>query len=164
MQLSRNFDLKEFTRSRTAAKYGLDNTPAAEHLENLKALAVNILQPARNRYNQIKNAGRDMKKNYPIHIGSGYRSPKVNELTPGSAKNSQHCNGEAADLDTAHDNALIFNIIKNEMPFDQLIWEYGDDDAPEWIHVSYKRNGENRGEVLKASYDRINRKINYVYF
>lgn len=130
MQLSENFTLAELTVTSTR----LPNQPNAVQLENLKALAKNVLQPLRNLYGKS------------ITVNSGFRSVSVN-ISVGGAKNSQHCNGEAADLD-CDDNARLFNLIRSNLDFDQLIWEGGNDVSPAWVHVSYKRSG-NRKSVLK---------------
>lgn len=134
-KLTDNFTLRELTRSITATNRGIDNTPTAMAIASLRALAVKILQPARNFLG------------FPITVTSGYRCPKLNKVL-GGAKHSQHKYGEAADLD-CDDNALLFNYILNNCDFDQLIWEFGNDEQPDWVHVSHAL-GENRGEVLKA--------------
>jgi hypothetical protein len=130
MQLTENFTLAELTITST----GLPNQPNTEQLGNLKALAKNVLQPLRNLYGN------------PISVNSGFRSASVN-ISIGGAKTSQHCNGEAADLD-CDDNARLFNLIRSNLDFDQLIWEGGNELAPAWVHVSYKSSG-NRRNVLK---------------
>mgnify|MGYP000554311424 CR=1 FL=1 len=141
MKLSDNLTLKEVTRSSTAIKHGIDNTPTPEHLENLKALATDVFQPIREHFGK------------PIYVSSGYRSEALNELIKGSAT-SQHCKGEALDLD-AHvfgglTNAELFAYIEEWIVFDQLIWEFGDGTEPDWVHVSYKKEGKNRGQKLAA--------------
>jgi len=138
MQLSKNFYLSEFIFSSTAIRAGIDNYPGPKEIGNLQLLCENVLQPLRDHYRK------------PIRIGSGYRSQALNDFIPGSSKTSQHRTGEAADPDTVHDNGELFEYIKNNLPFDQLIWEYGDDEDPDWIHVSYRSDGINRREVLRA--------------
>jgi len=133
--LTDNFSLEELTHSITALNKGIDNTPDAMATACLRMLAVKVLQPAREYLGQ------------PISISSGYRSPKLNKII-GGAKYSQHVKGEAADIICA-DNAVIFDFIRNNLDFDQLIWEFGDENQPAWIHVSYSP-GSNRREVLKA--------------
>lgn len=130
-----NFSLEELTKSRKAEELGIDNTPGPVEVAALYALAVNVLQPLRDYMNS------------PVKVNSGYRSPALNSVLNG-AQGSQHMNGEAADVTTA-DNAAAFYYIRNHLPFDQLIWEKGTSAAPAWIHVSYKANGTNRGEVLR---------------
>jgi len=130
MKLSENFLLEELTLTSTR----LPNQPNSEQLEALKQLTVNVLQPLRNLYGDS------------ITVNSGFRSVSVN-ISVGGAKNSQHLKGEAADL-TCDDNAILFQIIRANIDFDQLIWEGGNDMAPAWVHVSYKVSG-NRKSVLK---------------
>lgn len=131
MNLTDHFTLAELTVTST----GLKNEPTQEQVKNLIALCENILEPLRLKF------GR------PIKINSGYRSIMVNARVGGSATSS-HCKAEAADL-SCQDNAAIFHIIRQQLPFDQLIWEGGDDKQPDWVHVSFRRNGNNRKQVLK---------------
>lgn len=131
MKLSKNFDLSEFTKTNVKA----DNSPQDTHLENIKELTINILQPIREIYGK------------PITITSGYRSSKVNKVV-GGADSSQHSKGEAVDL-VCEDKVRLFLIIMIMNNFDQLIWEYGDDDTPDWIHVSYS-SIQCRRQILKA--------------
>lgn len=131
MKLSNNFILSEFNKTST----GLTNNPTPEAIASIKELVENVLQPARDLI--------DM----PIGVYSGYRSKLVNRRVNG-APNSQHMKGEAADIHCA-DNARLFEIIRENIVFDQLIWEFGNNDQPQWIHVSYKSQG-NRNEILKA--------------
>jgi zinc D-Ala-D-Ala carboxypeptidase len=148
MKLSKNFYLREFVRSQTATRKGIQNFPQPEYIENLKALCENVIQPAR------ESLGK------PIFVSSGYRSPELNEAIGGS-RTSQHCEGEAADLDYSDNGKLFFEILYNVAVFDQLIWEFGDDLDPSWVHVSYKRNGDNRRQVLRAYKDKFG-KTKYV--
>jgi zinc D-Ala-D-Ala carboxypeptidase len=139
MILSKNLSLAEVTKSATAIKHGIANEPSLEHLTNLKAVATNIFQPCRDYFGK------------PLAVTSGYRSPELNDLIGGSKK-SQHSKGEALDLDAqvygGFTNAELFHYIKDNLDFDQLIWEFGNDQEPDWIHCSYTTN--NRGEVLRA--------------
>ena len=140
MQLSENLSLAEVMRSETAKRKGVSNMPTPEHIENFKKLAENIFQPIRKHFGK------------PIHISSGYRSAALNKAI-GGASSSQHCTGEAIDVDmdgTAITNAEIFNYIKNNLSFDQLIWEFGTDKNPDWVHVSYESTGKQRKQILKA--------------
>lgn len=140
MQLSENLSLAEVMRSETAKRKGVSNMPTPEHIENFKKLAENIFQPIRKYFGK------------PIHISSGYRSAALNKAI-GGASSSQHCTGEAIDIDmdgTTITNAEIFNYIKNNLSFDQLIWEFGTDKNPDWVHVSYESTGKQRKQVLKA--------------
>lgn len=136
MKLSKNLSLSEVTKSHTAIKYGISNKPSGEHLANLIQIANKIFQPVRDHFNE------------PIIVSSGYRSKALNDII-GGASGSQHSKGEALDLDGSVDNSLIFEFIKNNLQFDQLIWEFGDDENPDWVHVSLKKEN-NRGEVLRA--------------
>ena len=129
-QLSRNFTLHELTRTNAP----IPNVPSAEETANLKELVVNVLQPAREIFGKS------------ITVTSGFRSTAVNAHV-GGATNSQHTKGEAVDI-TCTDNSELFDIIRR-LDFDQLIWEFGNDIQPKWIHVSYKKSG-NRREILKA--------------
>lgn len=140
MQLSKNLSLAEVTRSETAKRKGISNMPTPEHLENFKKLAEKVFQPIREHFG------------VPIHISSGYRSAALNKAIGGAAS-SQHCSGEAIDIDmdgTSVTNAQIFNYIKDNLEFDQLIWEFGTDTNPDWVHVSYESTGKQRKQILKA--------------
>ena len=153
MKLSENLTLAEFIKSDTAKRKGIDNSPTAEHLLAAKELATNIFQPIREHFGK------------PIFISSGYRSEALNKAIKGSST-SQHSKGEAIDIDQdGHgkpDNRDIFYWIKDNLEFDQLIWEFGTDQDPDWVHVSYKRKERNRGEVLKAI--RTNGKVRYEFY
>lgn len=141
MQLSKNLSLAEVTKSATAIKRGIANEPTITHLENLKAIAEKIFQPLREEFM------------CPIAVTSGYRSRDLNDAIGGSSR-SQHCYGEALDLDAdvygVITNKDIFHYIQDNLNFDQLIWEFGTDEEPAWVHVSYRKNGGNRKAVLKA--------------
>ena len=141
MMLSENLSVAEFSASNTAKRKGIDNTLKGVHLEAAKELAENIFQPMREHFGK------------PIWLSSGYRSEALNKAIGGS-KTSQHCKGEAMDIDMdgrgGPTNAEIFNYIKDNLPFDQLIWEFGNDKAPDWVHVSYKKGGPQRGQILTA--------------
>jgi zinc D-Ala-D-Ala carboxypeptidase len=149
MQLSKNLALSEVTRSETAKRRGISNMPTPEHIENFKKLAENVFQPIRDHFG------------VPIRISSGYRSAALNKAIGGAGKtvngvyipSSQHCTGEAIDIDmdgTTVTNAEIFNYIKDNLNFDQLIWEFGTDTNPDWVHVSYDSAGKQRKQILKA--------------
>lgn len=140
MQLSNNFTLDELTKSITAIREGIDNTPNAEQIDNLRYLAQTVLQPARDEVGYI-------------NVDSGFRSAKLNShKSIKGAKNSKHLFGEAADLDSKDNakNRLIFDFIASNCVFDQLIWEFGTDDQPDWVHVSVTRNGKNRMQKLQS--------------
>lgn len=153
MQLSKNLSLAEMTISESAKRNGISNAPTPVHLENLKRLAINVFQPIRDHFN------------IPIHISSGYRSTLLN-LKIGGATASQHCLGQAMDIDmdgTSVTNAEIFHWIKSNLKFDQLIWEFGTDKNPDWVHVSYSSTSSQRNQVLKAI-KRSNGKASYINF
>jgi hypothetical protein len=140
MQISAHLLLSELTRSESAKRRGLSNMPTPEHIENLKLLAANIFEPIRAHFG------------VPIHISSGYRSEELNRAIKGS-RTSQHCKGEAVDIDmdgTSISNAQVFDFISDNLKFDQLIWEFGTNDNPSWVHVSYAAGGNQRGLKLKA--------------
>lgn len=140
-KLSANFSLQEFTRSDTAKRKGIDNNPTLEHCEAAIALAENIFQPIREHFA------------VPIFVSSGYRSAALNKAIGGSAT-SQHSKGEAIDIDMddrkGPENEDVFHYIRENLPFDQLIWEFGTDTRPDWVHVSYKKDGPQRGQILRA--------------
>lgn len=127
MNLTKNFNLEELTYSSTAASRKIDNTPTDAVKANLKALCENILQPLRDAFGKS------------IVLNSGYRSPKVNSLVGGS-KTSQHMTGEAADIrcNNKETREWIFNYIKKNLPFDQLILEHNSS-GTYWVHVSYSK-------------------------
>ena len=140
MKLSAHFDLAEFTRSESAKRHGVSKEPTPEHLENLKVLCERVLEPIR-----MFNAG-------PLNISSGYRSKTLNHFIGGSLS-SQHCEGKAADIDmdgmSGKTNRQIFDYIKDNLEFDQLIFEFGTKENPDWVHVSYNA-GKNRKQILRA--------------
>jgi hypothetical protein len=141
MKISPHLNLAEITRSDTAKRHGIDNTPTAEHLENFKLLADKVFEPIREHFG------------VPIFISSGYRSKALNDFIKGSLS-SQHCKGQAIDIDMDGSNGevtnrMVFDYIKNKLDFDQLIWEFGTDFNPDWVHVSFVKTG-NRKQKLKA--------------
>jgi zinc D-Ala-D-Ala carboxypeptidase len=139
MKVSKHFALAEFTRSESAKRHGVSNEPTPEHLENLKVLCEKVLEPIRVKFG-------------PINISSGYRSKALNHYIGGSL-NSQHCEAKAADIDMdgmgSVSNTEIFNYIKDSLDFDQMIWEFGDNNKPDWVHVSYN-GAKNRKQILRA--------------
>lgn len=139
MNISEHISLKEALRSNTAKRLGIDNMPDNETLVTMQVTAQHVFEPLRNHFNE------------PIYISSFYRSPELNKAIGGSKK-SQHCKGEAIDIDDVYSKAKnvdFFNYIKERLEFDQLIWEFGDDEQPDWVHVSYNL-GKNRMRILKA--------------
>lgn len=141
MILSENLSVAEFSRSDTAKRRGIDNTPKAIHLEAAKELAKNIFQPIREHFDTS------------IFISSGYRSSALNKAIKGSAT-SQHSKGEAIDIDMdghmGPTNTEVFTYIRENLNFDQLIWEFGTKTNPDWVHVSYKKGGPQRKQILRA--------------
>ena len=138
--ISKHISDKESVYSRTALRLGIKNKPNKQQLNNMVELAENIFEPLRTYANG------------PIKINSFFRSPELNKSIGGSSK-SQHCNGQAIDLDDTFKhltNAEMYRFIKENLDFDQMIWEFGDDDNPDWVHVSYVSPQENRNRCLKA--------------
>lgn len=148
MNLSNNLRLTEATRSETAKRLGISNQPTPEHLENLKAIAVEIFEPCREFVGG------------PLAVSSGYRSKALNAAIKGSSTTSDHLKGQALDLDCdIHGNGTnreLFYYILENLDFGQLIWEYGGDPlnanaSPDWVHVSYYTNKPNKKQVLRAT-------------
>jgi len=149
MKISDHISYTEAIKSNTATRRGIDNTPGDYEITNMVGIAENIFEPLR------KWAGG------PIKINSMFRCEELNTAIGGSSR-SQHCQGRAIDVDDTFGNktnAEMFNYIKKNLNFDQLIWEFGDDANPDWVHVSYVSKEENRNRILKAS--RINGKTTY---
>ena len=151
MKISTHLNLAEVTRSDAAKRHNIDNTPTAEHLENFKLLAEKVFEPIRTHFG------------VPIHISSGYRSQALNKFIKGSAS-SQHCKGEAIDIDmdgssSGVTNKMVFDFIVANLEWDQIIHEFGTDENPDWVHVSYTK-GKNRKQKLKAL--RTNGKTSYI--
>jgi hypothetical protein len=147
--VSKNISYAEATRSDTAKRLGIDNTPNDEQLENMKNVAENVFQPLREHFG------------CPIYVSSFFRSEALNRAIGGSSS-STHMKGEAMDLDAdvygKISNGVIFHYIKDNLEFDQLIWEFGDGKNPDWVHVSLSRNN-NRNQILVAK--RVNAKTVY---
>lgn len=138
-QITKNFTLAELIYSATAVKKGIDNKPTEEHYKNMVSLCKNVLQPLREKLGK------------PINVNSCYRCPKLNAAV-GGAKTSQHCNGQAADIEiNGMSNYDLACYIRDNFEFDQLILEFCDnlknDKNAGWVHVSYKDSG-NRKQVL----------------
>ena len=147
--VSKNISYKEATHSDTAKRLGISNTPNAEQFSNMIHVAEGVFQPVREHFN------------VPVYISSFFRSEALNKAIKGSSS-STHMKGEAIDLDAdvfgRVTNGAIFHYIKDNLEFDQLIWEFGDDNNPSWVHVSLsKRN--NRNQILKAY--KVNGKTKY---
>ena len=140
MKISKNFTLQEFLVTTT----GLNNQLTSDALANIEYLAKNLLQPLRDMYGK------------PIRITSGYRSVEVNKAVGGSTT-SQHTKGQAVDI-VADDNQALFDLIKSNFEFDQLIWEYGTDKQPSWVHVSIKKTG-NRKQARRAIKNKLGKTL-----
>jgi hypothetical protein len=141
--ISQHISDKEGVYSRTALRLGIKNKPNKEQLANMKLLAEEVFEPLR------------MYANGPIKINSFFRSPELNKAIGGSTK-SQHCHGQAIDLDDTYGhltNAEMFEFIREHLDFDQMIWEFGNDDNPDWVHVSYVSPENNRNRCLLAYKD-----------
>jgi len=149
MKLSKNFTLQEMVHSYTAVKKGILNEPNKAQIGNIRTLCDKVLQPLRDALG-------------PIHISSGFRSVELNRAIGGSSS-SQHCalKGAASDIDMGKRNAEVFNYIKDNLEWDQLIWEFGDNNNPPWVNVSYNE-GNNRKQILKAIKE--NGKTKYIGF
>ena len=142
MKLSANFQLSELVKSQVAERKGLPNNPSPAHIDNLKSLCINVLQPLRSEFD------------LPVYISSGYRSQELC-IAIGSKITSQHAEGKAADLEVVGvENYELFMWIKNNLQFDQLILEFYKDGEPDsgWIHVSYDGKN-NRNQTLHANHD-----------
>ena len=138
VRLSTNFTLQEFTKSQTALRQGIDNTPNNEHLENAKELFENIVQKVRDNFGVTV-------------INSGYRGTALNEAVGGSST-SQHCKGEAVDIECpGTPNYDVAKWVEDNLDFDQLILEFYTPGIPDsgWVHISYKTEG-NRKSTLTA--------------
>ena len=139
MKLSNNFSLNELIRSQTAERKSIDNTPSAEHQENLKSLCTNVLQPIRDHFGKV------------VTVSSGYRSPELC-IAIGSKITSQHAKGQAADFEIfGVSNKVLADWIHNNINYDQLILEFWSPEDPNkgWIHCSYSRDN-NRKQYLRA--------------
>ena len=150
-KISKHVSYKEGVRSRTADRMGLDNTPNNLQLKCMKDIAEGLFEPLR------KWVGG------PIKINSFFRGEPVNTAIGGS-KYSQHMKGQAMDIDDTFGhktNAEMYHYIKDNLDFDQLIWEFGDDKNPNWIHVSYVTHRENRKKLTIAK--KINGKTRYIH-
>ena len=145
--ISEHVTYKESVYSNTAMRLGLKNEPTEAHLSNMELLSEKVFEPLRKHVNG------------PIKINSFYRGPELNKAIGGSSK-SQHCNGQAVDIDDTYgymSNADMYNYIKKNLSFDQMIWEFGTDQNPDWVHVSYVNEEANRNRCLKAYKDENNK-------
>jgi len=143
MNISKYVTYAEATKSDTAIKFGIKNEPNEEQLRAMKNVATKIFDPVREFIGK------------PLGVTSFFRSAALNKKIGGSSKTSQHMLGEAIDIDCdkfGHSsNKIIFDFIRATLEFDQLIWEYGDNNNPDWVHVSLKLNGKNRKQILQKT-------------
>ncbi len=139
-KISSYVNYAESVKSQTAVRRGINNEPNEQQLESMKFVAYEIFDKVR-----IFVGG-------PLYASSFFRSPELNKAI-GGASSSQHCKGEAIDIDCDYygngNNIDVFYFIEQNLEFDQLIWEYGDDSNPAWVHVSRKQNN-NRNMILQA--------------
>ena len=150
-KISKHISYKEGTYSQTALRRGLDNTPSEEQLKCMKEVAENLFEPLREWVGG------------PIKINSFFRGEPVNTAIGGS-KYSQHMKGQAIDIDDTFrhkTNAEMYHYIKDNLDFDQMIWEFGDDKNPNWVHISWVSHRPNRKKLTIAK--RINGKTKYVH-
>ena len=142
--ISEHISYKESVYSITATRRGINNIPDDDQLTNLELVAEEVFEPLREWVGG------------PIKLNSFFRCPKLNKAIGGSSK-SQHCYGQAIDIDDTFrkaSNADMYNYIKEHLEFDQLIWEFGNNKNPDWVHVSYVSPEENRNRCLKAYRDK----------
>ena len=145
--ISKHITYAEAMHSNTAKRKGIDNTPNIKQVETMKLTAEKIFEPLREFVGG------------PIKVNSFFRSPELNEAIGGS-KTSQHCKGQAIDIDDVFGhktNAEMYAWIKENLNFDQMIWEFGTDMNPNWVHISYVSDEDNRNRCLKAYKDEYNK-------
>ena len=150
-KISKHVSYKEGVRSNTADRMGLDNTPNESQLKCMEEIAEGLFEPLREWVGG------------PIKINSFFRGEPVNTAIGGS-KYSQHMKGQAMDIDDTFGhktNAEMYHYIKDNLDFDQLIWEFGDDNNPNWVHVSYVTHRENRKKLTIAK--KVNGKVKYIH-
>ena len=147
MKVSDHITYAEAIHSQTAKRKGIDNTPNPNQIEAMKLLAEKVFEPLREWVGG------------PIKVNSFFRSPELNTKIGGS-KTSQHCKGQAIDIDDVYGyktNSDMYHWIKENLSFDQMIWEFGTDTQPNWVHVSYVSEENNRNRCLKAYKDDMGR-------
>ena len=138
--ISKHISYKEGVYSSTAMRLGIENKPNKEQMNNMRLIAEEVFEPLRTWVGG------------PIKINSFFRSPKLNIAIGGSTR-SQHCHGQAIDIDDTFGkatNAEMYDFIKKHLDFDQIIWEFGDSNNPDWVHVSYVSKDKNRNRCLQA--------------
>jgi zinc D-Ala-D-Ala carboxypeptidase len=155
MLIGKYLTLEEVCKSATAIRLGINNKPNQQQITCLEALAKNVYDKCCEKF-LVK-----------IPVSSGFRSKELNSKISNSSTTSQHCLGQAFDLDLDNifngpTNGMLFDYIKNNLEFDQLIWEFGDNNNPNWVHVSYNITGVQRKMVLKAV--KKKNKVSYIRF
>lgn len=155
MLIGKYLTLDEVCKSATAIRLGIDNKPNQQQIMCLESLAKNVYDKCCEKF-LVK-----------IPISSGFRSKELNSRISNASVTSQHCLGQAFDLDldgvlNGPTNGMLFDYIKNNLEFDQLIWEFGDNNNPDWVHVSYDITGRQRKNVLKAV--KKNSSVSYIPF
>ena len=139
--ISKHITFDEATRSETATKLSIENIPNDEQIDNMKYVAENVFEKVRNHFG------------VPISVNSFFRSRALNKAV-GGAHTSQHLTGQAIDISafksTGITNKQIFDFIKDNCEHDQVLWEYGTEYEPEWVHVSLKKYG-NRNQKLRVT-------------
>jgi zinc D-Ala-D-Ala carboxypeptidase len=142
VNISPNVTFAEAVRSDKAKELGIKNYPDSEQLENMKYIALNVFEVVREK----------VAKGKPVIVSSFFRCKELNSKIKRASKTSQHMKGEAMDLKKSlkadYTNAEIFRFIRDHLEFDQLIWEYGDMNEPDWVHVSLSRTGKNRRQII----------------
>ena len=150
-RISEHISYKEGIKSNTATRLGIKNKPDDYQITNMVNIGINVFEPLR------KYVGG------PIKINSFFRCEELNRAIGGSSR-SQHCEGRAIDLDDTFGhktNADMFHYIKDNLDYDQLIWEFGDDTNPDWIHVSFISFDENRKRTMRE--EKVDGKTTYRY-
>tara|TARA_R100000654_G_scaffold19386_3_gene39633 strand:+ start:304 stop:759 length:456 start_codon:yes stop_codon:yes gene_type:complete len=148
MKISNHITYREAIHSNTAKRLGIENKPNDQQMQNMQIIAEKVFEPLREWVGG------------PIKVNSFFRSPETNQAI-GGVSSSQHCKGQAMDIDDVYGhktNAEMFEYVKNNLEFDQMIWEFGDDDNPNWLHISYVE-GKNRNRLLRA--EKINGRTAY---
>lgn len=140
MKISKYVSYEESVKSQTAERRNIKNQPDTEQTENMKYVAKNV-------FDKVREA-----MGCPLYVSSFFRSPELNKAIGGS-KTSEHMEGCAIDIDHPTLNKKIFEYIKDNLTFNQLIWEFGDEESPAWVHVSLRRDGDNKKQVLVAYKD-----------
>lgn len=154
---TQNLPWSELLYSATAERKGIKNVPSPFERERLRQWGGAIFQPTRDHFG------------VPIHVSSGFRCKKLNTAITGRITDSQHQRGEAGDLDQGEaihgvTNRDVFYFALHNLPFDQMIWEFGTDAEPDWVHISYAAGRKGRREVRRAIRDPKTGDVSYPLF